>query len=55
AHFCSMCGPTFCSMKITDDVRKYAAEHGYTSDAALEEGLKEKAREFAEAGGEIYT
>jgi phosphomethylpyrimidine synthase len=54
AHFCSMCGPTFCSMKITDDLRKYAEEHGYTEQDALEKGLEEKAREFAESGAEIY-
>ena len=54
AHFCSMCGPTFCSMKITDDVRKYAKEHGYTEQDALEKGLQEKAKEFAEQGAEIY-
>ena len=54
AHFCSMCGPQFCSMKITDDVRRYAEEHGLDSVAALESGLKEKAGEFRETGGEIY-
>jgi phosphomethylpyrimidine synthase len=46
AHFCSMCGPKFCSMKITQDVRDYAAEHGLNVDDALEAGLAEKAREF---------
>jgi phosphomethylpyrimidine synthase len=55
AHFCSMCGPSFCSMKITEDVRKYAEEHGITAESAMEEGMKEKAKEFAEAGGEIYS
>jgi phosphomethylpyrimidine synthase len=55
AHFCSMCGPHFCSMKITEDVRKFAAEHGMTEEAALNEGLKEKATEFAKAGAEIYA
>jgi phosphomethylpyrimidine synthase len=54
AHFCSMCGPNFCSMKITEDVRKYADEQGITSQEALEKGLEEKAKEFAESGGEIY-
>ena len=54
AHFCSMCGPTFCSMKITEDVRKYAEERGITAESAMEEGMREKAQEFAEAGGEIY-
>jgi phosphomethylpyrimidine synthase len=44
AHFCSMCGPHFCSMRITEDVRKYAAEQGITEEQAIEEGLKEKQR-----------
>jgi len=47
AHFCSMCGPTFCSMKITEEVRQYAEEHGLTEEKAIEEGLREKARQFA--------
>jgi phosphomethylpyrimidine synthase len=56
AHFCSMCGPKFCSMKITDDVRKYAAEKGYGSDKeAIEQGMREKTEEFLERGKEIYT
>jgi len=55
AHFCSMCGPNFCSMKITEDVRKYAAEKGLESQQALEEGMEQKAREFREKGGEIYV
>ena len=55
AHFCSMCGPTFCSMKITDDVRKYAAEHGYTEQDVLKKAMDEKSKEFSEAGGEIYS
>jgi len=50
-----MCGPHFCSMKITEDVRKYAAEKGITAEAALEEGQKEKAAEFEEKGGELYA
>ncbi|MBI2799418.1 MAG: phosphomethylpyrimidine synthase ThiC [Gammaproteobacteria bacterium] len=55
AHFCSMCGPHFCSMKITQDVRDYAAEHALpTGDAALAAGMAEKAREFVAAGSEIY-
>jgi phosphomethylpyrimidine synthase len=54
AHFCSMCGPTFCSMKITEDVRKYAEENGYTEEEAMKKGMDEKAQEFSEAGGEIY-
>ncbi|MBI3395424.1 MAG: phosphomethylpyrimidine synthase, partial [Spirochaetia bacterium] len=54
AHFCSMCGPKFCSMRITEDVRKYAAEHGLTEEAALNEGMQEKSREFVESGGDVY-
>ena len=53
AHFCSMCGPHFCSMKITEDVRKYAAEQGISENEALEKGLKEKSAEFAKAG-DVY-
>ncbi len=55
AHFCSMCGPHFCSMKITEDVRKYAAEQGLAEADALEQGLREKAKEFVEKGAEVYT
>ncbi len=55
AHFCSMCGPHFCSMKITEDVRKYAAEKGLEEAAALRAGMAEKSREFVEAGAEVYT
>ena len=54
AHFCSMCGPHFCSMKITQDVREYAAQKQVDETAALTMGMAEKAREFADAGGEIY-
>ena len=54
AHFCSMCGPHFCSMKITEEVRKYAAETGVSADKALDTGLQEKAQEFAASGGDIY-
>ena len=54
AHFCSMCGPHFCSMKITEDVRKYAAEQGLAAEEALEAGMAEKAAEFTEAGAELY-
>ena len=55
AHFCSMCGPHFCSMKITQDVRDYAKEHGVADDAeALAKGMQEKSREFREQGAEIY-
>src|SRR5476651_671394 len=55
AHFCSMCGPQFCSMRITEDVRRYAEEHGLGATEALEAGLHEKAEEFKQAGGEIYV
>jgi phosphomethylpyrimidine synthase len=54
AHFCSMCGPHFCSMKITEDVRKYAAEKGVAEEAALAQGLAEKSQEFAEKGSDVY-
>jgi len=54
AHFCSMCGPHFCSMKITQEVREYAAEQNLSEVVALESGLKEKAEQFKHAGGEIY-
>jgi len=54
AHFCSMCGPNFCSMKITQDVRDYAAKQGVSEQAALEQGMAEKAAEFRAAGNEVY-
>ena len=54
AHFCSMCGPHFCSMKITQDVREYAAQKQIDEQAALQVGMKEKAEEFVTAGAEIY-
>lgn len=54
AHFCSMCGPHFCSMKITQDVRTYAQEHGVAETAALQQGMEEKAKEFAEKGSQLY-
>ena len=54
AHFCSMCGPKFCSMKITQDIRKYALEHGVSEEDAVQRGLESKAKEFAEKGKEIY-
>ncbi|CAN5617184.1 phosphomethylpyrimidine synthase ThiC [soil metagenome] len=55
AHFCSMCGPHFCSMKITEDVRKYAAGLGVSETAAIEAGMQEKSREFVEKGAEVYS
>jgi phosphomethylpyrimidine synthase len=54
AHFCSMCGPSFCSMKITQDVREYAAQQGISEQEALEKGMQEKAVEFVKEGAEIY-
>ncbi|MDX1374164.1 MAG: phosphomethylpyrimidine synthase ThiC [Burkholderiales bacterium] len=55
AHFCSMCGPHFCSMRITQDVREYAAQHGVSAEQALARGMQEKAVEFVKKGGEIYS
>ncbi|MDB6153059.1 MAG: phosphomethylpyrimidine synthase ThiC [Chthoniobacteraceae bacterium] len=55
AHFCSMCGPHFCSMKITEDVRKYAAEQGIAEEEALQKGMEAKSEEFAEKGAEVYA
>jgi phosphomethylpyrimidine synthase len=54
AHFCSMCGPKFCSMKITQDVREYAAEHGMDASEAFDAGMREKSSEFVEHGSELY-
>ena len=54
AHFCSMCGPHFCSMKITQDVRAYAAQQGVSPEAALRRGMDEKSIEFVTAGAQIY-
>ncbi len=54
AHFCSMCGPHFCSMKITQDVREYAAAQGLAEKDALQKGMQDKAQEFVEQGAEIY-
>jgi len=55
AHFCSMCGPRFCSMQISQEVRDYAAEQGYGDDEAVEEGMAAKSREFKTAGGDVYV
>ncbi|MBL7020993.1 MAG: phosphomethylpyrimidine synthase ThiC [Nitrospinaceae bacterium] len=55
AHFCSMCGPHFCSMKITQDVRDYAEQKGLEEKQALDEGMKEMSDTFVEKGSEIYT
>jgi len=54
AHFCSMCGPHFCSMKITQDVREYAAQQGVKEEKALAVGMAEKSKEFLATGAEIY-
>ena len=55
AHFCSMCGPKFCSMKITQEVRDFAAAKGLSEAEALQRGMDEKSKEFAEKGGEVYV
>src|SRR5215510_1947090 len=55
AHFCSMCGPHFCSMKITQDVRDFAAKQGIDEQAAIEAEMREKAEEFKKVGAEIYV
>jgi phosphomethylpyrimidine synthase len=55
AHFCSMCGPHFCSMKISEDVRKYAAAQNLSEEEALKKGMEEKSKEFAKQGAELYS
>jgi len=54
AHFCSMCGPKFCAMELTNHVREYAARHGVSTEEALAEGMREKAEEFRAAGSRLY-
>ncbi|SDZ46167.1 phosphomethylpyrimidine synthase [Evansella caseinilytica] len=54
AHFCSMCGPKFCSMRITQDIREYAKEKGFGVPSAIDEGMKEKSAEFRRSGNKIY-
>jgi phosphomethylpyrimidine synthase len=54
AHFCSMCGPHFCAMKITEDVREYANQLGIAPEEALQKGMEEKSQEFIEAGATLY-
>jgi phosphomethylpyrimidine synthase len=54
AHFCSMCGPKFCSMQITQELRQYAEQQGVSAETAQDAGLREKAEEFRQAGGELY-
>jgi phosphomethylpyrimidine synthase len=55
AHFCSMCGPHFCSMKITQDVRDYAAQIELDESAALAAGMQEMSEQFKQAGAELYV
>ncbi|MBB6695209.1 phosphomethylpyrimidine synthase ThiC [Cohnella xylanilytica] len=55
AHFCSMCGPKFCSMRITQDIREYASERGLDSAEAIDAGMKEKAEAFKAAGSNLYA
>lgn len=55
AHFCSMCGPKFCSMRITQDIREYAKENNLDPETAMDKGLGEKAKEFKEAGSKLYS
>ena len=54
AHFCSMCGPKFCSMKITQEVRDYADNLGLDDDGAMKKGMQEKALEFRDRGSKLY-
>ncbi len=54
AHFCSMCGPKFCSMKISQEVRDFAAKQALNDDEAIQQGMDEKSKEFQQTGGEIY-
>lgn len=54
AHFCSMCGPKFCSMRISHDIRKYAEKNNLNTQEAFEKGMQEKAAEFQKAGSSIY-
>ncbi|GAB3805332.1 phosphomethylpyrimidine synthase ThiC [Spirosoma humi] len=54
AHFCSMCGPNFCSMKITQDVRDYAEQNGMADDEVLEKAMQTKSKEFADQGNQLY-
>jgi phosphomethylpyrimidine synthase len=54
AHFCSMCGPKFCSMRISQDIRHYAKENKLTTKEAIEKGMREKANEFKQSGNKLY-
>ncbi|GAA5121701.1 phosphomethylpyrimidine synthase ThiC [Luteolibacter yonseiensis] len=55
AHFCWMCGPHFCSMKISEDARQYAAEQAISEEEAIQKGMAEKSKKFAEVGAEVYV
>jgi phosphomethylpyrimidine synthase len=55
AHFCSMCGPKFCSMKISEEVRIFALEHGLSDQEAIEQGMAERSADFAKSGSELYV
>lgn len=55
AHFCSMCGPNFCSMRISQDVRDFAAKEGMSEEEAIQKGMEEKSKEFAEKGNDVYV
>lgn len=55
AHFCSMCGPQFCSMKITQEVREYAEKNNLTGDEAIVDGMEKMKEEFLSKGREIYS
>ena len=55
AHFCSMCGPKFCSMKITQEVREFAAAQALPVLDAVDAGMRQKAEEFRQQGGELYV
>jgi phosphomethylpyrimidine synthase len=56
SHFCSMCGPKFCSMKITEDVRQYAAENGYgVTEEVLQKGMEEMSEKYKEMGNKLYV
>ena len=54
AHFCSMCGPKFCSMRISQDIRNYAKENKLDTNEAIRKGMEEKAEEFKQAGSKVY-
>jgi phosphomethylpyrimidine synthase len=55
AHFCSMCGPHFCSMKISQDVRDYAKAQGLSNDEAVKQGMQKMSKEFIDKGADVYV